>query len=40
MAGKKTDNSAYLQLRRELKAGTPGRLYVFHGPEKYLMVRV
>lgn len=37
MAGKKTDNSAYLQLRRELKAGTPGRLYVFHGPEKYLM---
>ncbi len=37
MAGKKTDNSAYLALRRDLKAGTPGRLYVFHGEEKYLM---
>lgn len=37
MAGKKTDNSAYTQLRRDLKAGTPGNLYVFHGEEKYLM---
>lgn len=37
MAAKKTDNSAYRQLRQELKAGTPGRLYVFHGAEKYLM---
>lgn len=37
MAGKKTDNNAYLQLRRDLKAGAPGSLYVFHGEEKYLM---
>ena len=35
MAPKKTDNSAYLQLRKDLKAGTPGQLYVFHGEEKY-----
>lgn len=37
MAAKKTDNSAYLQLRKDLKAGTPGQLYVFHGEEKYRM---
>ena len=37
MAAKKTDNSAYRQLRRELKAGQPGKLYVFHGQETYLM---
>ena len=37
MAVKKTDNSAYLQLRKDLKAGTPGQLYVFHGEEKYRM---
>lgn len=35
MASKKTDNAAYLQLRKDLKAGTPGQLYVFHGEEKY-----
>lgn len=37
MAGKKTDNGAYIQLRRDLKAGTPGNLYVFHGEEKHLL---
>lgn len=37
MASKKTDNAAYLQLRKDLKAGTPGQLYVFHGEEKYRM---
>ena len=37
MAAKKTDNSAYRQLRQDLQAGTPGQLYVFHGEEKYRM---
>ncbi|MBR1780415.1 MAG: DNA polymerase III subunit delta [Oscillospiraceae bacterium] len=39
MPPKKNDNSAYLQLRRDMKAGEVGRLYVFHGEEKYLMER-
>ena len=37
MAGKKVDRSAYNQLRRDLKSGQVGQLYVFHGEEKYLM---
>ena len=37
MAGKKKDNSAYLQFRRDLKAGKPGSLYVFYGEERYLL---
>lgn len=37
MAGKKTTNTAYIELRRALKEGRPGNLYVFHGEEKYLM---
>ena len=37
-APKKTaaDNSAMKELKRALKEGTPGRLYVFHGEETYL----
>ena len=30
------DNSALKELKRTLKEGTPGRLYVFHGEETYL----
>lgn len=37
MAGKKTTNTAYAELRRALKEGNPGSLYVFHGEEKYLL---
>lgn len=37
MAVKKTPNSAYIDLRRSLREGNPGSLYVFHGEEKYLM---
>ena len=37
MAVKKgADNSAYLQLKKDLSAGTLGRLYVLHGEEAYL----
>ena len=32
----KTDNSAYTKLKKDLSAGTLGRLYVFHGEEAYL----
>ena len=37
MAGKKTGGSAYADLRRAIREGSPGKLYVFHGEEKYLM---
>ena len=37
MAGKKTANTAYIDLRRAIREGEPGNLYVFHGEEKYLM---
>lgn len=37
MAAKKTANTAYADLRRAIKEGAPGSLYVFHGEEKYLM---
>ena len=30
------DNSAMKELKRALKEGNPGRLYVFHGEETYL----
>jgi len=33
---KNADNSAYLQLKKDLSAGTLGRLYVLHGEEVYL----
>ena len=33
---KKPDTAGYQQLRRDLEAGTPGRLYIFHGEETYL----
>ena len=33
---KKPDTAGYQQLRRDLDAGTPGRLYIFHGEETYL----
>ncbi len=33
---KKADNDAYQQLKKDIPAGTPGRLYVFHGEEDYL----
>lgn len=38
MAKKKEqhDNAAFQQLKRDLSAGTPGRLYIFHGEESYL----
>lgn len=38
MAAKKNeaDNSAYLKLKKDLSAGTLGRLYVLHGEEAYL----
>lgn len=37
MAVKKSaDNSDYLQLKKDLSAGTLGRLYVLHGEEAYL----
>jgi len=37
MAVKKSaDNSAYLQLKKDLSAGTLGRLYMLHGEEAYL----
>ena len=32
----KTDNTAMRELKRALKAGEPGRLYLFHGEEAYL----
>ena len=32
----KSDNSAYKALLADIKAGMPGRLYVFHGEEGYL----
>lgn len=37
--GKKQDqeNGAYQKLRDDLKAGTPERLYVFYGEERYLL---
>ena len=33
---KKPDTAGYQRLRRDLEAGTPGRLYIFHGEETYL----
>ena len=30
------DTSGYQKLKKDLSAGTPGRLYVFHGEETYL----
>ena len=32
----KADNAAYTKLKKDLAAGTLGRLYVFHGEEAYL----
>ena len=32
----KSDNKAYKALLADIKAGTPGRLYIFHGEEGYL----
>ena len=32
----KADAAGYQQLKQDLSAGTPGRLYVFHGEETYL----
>ncbi len=32
----KTDNTAMRELKQALKAGAPGRLYLFHGEEAYL----
>lgn len=32
----KADQAAYQQLKKDISAGTPGRLYVFHGEEDYL----
>lgn len=37
MAAKKTDDSEYKALRKALKDGTPERLYIFHGDERYLL---
>lgn len=37
MAAKsRVDNTAYMQLKKDLSAGTLGRLYVLHGEEAYL----
>jgi len=37
MAGKqRTDAAAYEQMKKEIAAGTPGRLYIFWGEEAYL----
>ena len=33
---RKVDTAGYQQLRRDLEAGMPGRLYLFHGEETYL----
>jgi len=35
-AKQKTDNSAYVKLKKDLSAGNVGKLYVFHGEEVYL----
>lgn len=35
--GKDMENGAYQKLRADLKSGTPGRLYVFRGEERYLL---
>ena len=32
----KADTAGYQQLKKDLAAGTPGRLYLFHGEETYL----
>ena len=32
----KADNTGYLKLKKDLSAGTPGKLYLFHGEETYL----
>ena len=32
----KPDNAGYVQLKKDLSAKTPGRLYIFHGEETYL----
>lgn len=32
----KADNAAYIQLKKDLAAGTLGRLYILHGEEAYL----
>ena len=32
----KADNAGYLKLKKDLSAGTPGQLYLFHGEETYL----
>ena len=37
MAAKEKQNTAGLRrLKGDLKTGTPGSLYLFHGPETYL----
>ena len=37
MAKKQTTAGELQQLKAQLKSGTPGRLYVFHGEETFLM---
>ena len=37
MAKKQTTAGELQQLKAQLKCGTPGRLYVFHGVETFLM---
>ena len=32
----KADNAGYVKLKKDLSAGTPGKLYLFHGEETYL----
>ncbi len=34
---KQTDHSAVQRLKADIKAGTPGRLYIFHGEEMFLL---
>ena len=33
----KPDISGFLKLKKELSAGKPGQLYIFHGDETYLL---
>jgi len=37
MAKKKTDNSAYISLKKEISENNPRNLYIFHGEERYLL---
>ena len=32
----KSDTAGYQQMKKDLSAGNPGRLYIFHGEETYL----